>query len=185
MPLMTDVRANADRPNRSTGGVPSGRRAQAFAIDVIYGGLASLGAALAASGWLLFRTAWGRDDVPSGDATFASALLLAATPAWLAWTAMRLLRRGATPGQARCGLWVVGRPRNRVLRLAVHPLAFPGWLWLAILAAVASFYVLALAIAAVGTAVLIGGLFTAGQALLRPDTRGLHDLIARTRLVMR
>lgn len=183
MPPMTTARPKPDHPTTAAPGVPPARRLLAFATDLIYGGLASLLAASAAGGWLLLRTGWGRDDVPSGDATFASALLLAATPAWLAWTAIRLAQRGATPGQARCGLRVVGRPRRRLLRLAAHPLSVPGWLWLAILAAIATFEVLAIACAAAGLAVLLGGLVTAGTALLRPRARGLHDFIARTRLV--
>jgi len=180
---MTTARPKPDRPTTAAPGIPPGRRVLAFAIDLIYGGLASLLTALAAGGWLLLRTAWGRDDVPSGDATFASALLLAATPAWLAWTALRLVRHGATPGQGRQRLRVTGAPRRRLLRLTVHPLAVPGWLWLSILAAVATCNVVAIACAAVGTAVFLGGLITAGRALLRPQAPGLHDLIARTRLV--
>lgn len=185
MPPMTTTRpehpptptATAEPP------VPLGRRVLALTVDLIYGGAASILAASAAGGWLFLRTAWGRDDVPSGDATFASALVLAATPAWLAWTALRLAQRGATPGQARCGLRVAGRPRRRLLRLAVHPLAIPGWLWLAILAAVATFEALAAVFAVAAAAVLLGGAVTAGGALVRPQARGLHDLLARTRLV--
>ncbi len=180
---MTTAPPKPDRPTTATPGVPQGHRVLAVAVDLIYGGLASLLAALVAGGWLLVRTGWGRDDVPSGDATFASALLLAATPAWLAWTALRLAQRGATPGQARCGLRVVGTPRRRLLRLALHPLAVPGWLWLAVLAAVATFEVLAIVFAIAVGIVLLGGLVTAGRAILRPRARGLHDLIARTRLV--
>lgn len=162
---------------------PRSRRLLAFALDLFYGGTASLLAILVAGSWLLVRTAWGRDDVPSGDATFASALLLAATPAWLAWTALHLAQRSATPGQARSRLRVVGSPRRRLLRLAIHPLAVPGWLWLAILAAVATFNILAIAVAAFAGAIFLGGLITAGRALFRPRACGLHDLIARTRLV--
>lgn len=162
---------------------PRSRRLVAFGLDLIYGGTASLLATLVAGGWLLLRTAWGRDDVPSGDATFASVLLLAATPAWLAWTALRLAQRSATPGQARGRLRVVGSPRRRLLRLAIHPLAVPGWLWLAVLAAVATFNALAIAVAALAGAIFLGGLITAGRALFRPRARGIHDLIARTRLV--
>ncbi len=181
---MTTARPKPDRPTTAAPGIPPGRRVLALATDLIYGGLASLLAAFAAGGWLLLRTSWGRDDVPTGDATFASALLLAATPAWFAWTALRLTRQGATPGQARQRLRVTGAPRRRLLRLAIHPLAVPGWLWLAILAAVATFDVVALAFAAAGAAVLLGGIVTAGRAVLRPQTPGLHDLIARTRLVL-
>ncbi len=162
---------------------PRGRRLLAFALDLIYGGTASLFATMVAGGWLLLRTAWGRDDVPSGDAAFAWVLLLAATPAWLAWTALRLAQQGATPGQARGHLRVMGSTRRRLLRLALHPLAVPGWLWLAILAAIATFYALAIAAAAFAGAVFLGGLVTAGRALFRPRARGIHDLIARTRLV--
>ena len=180
---MTIAPPKPDRPTTAAPGAPPTRRMLAVAVDLIYGGAASLLAALASGGWLFLRTAWGRDDVPSGDATFASALLLAATPAWLAWTALRLAQRGATPGQARCGLRVTGSPRRRLLRLALHPLTVPGWLWLATLAAVATFEVLAVACAAAGGVALLGGLVTAGRTLLRPQARGLHDLIARTRLV--
>ncbi len=163
--------------------VSPGRRATALAIDLIYGGLASLLALLVAMLWLLVRTAWGRDDVPTPDATAAAALLLAATPAWLAWTALRLVQRGATPGQARAGLRVTGRPRQRLLRFALHPLAVPGWLWLALLAGVATFNLVALACATVGLALLLGGLATAALAVLRPTARGFHDRATGTRLV--
>jgi hypothetical protein len=163
-------------------GVSPGRRAAALAIDLILGGLASAAAGLLAGGWLLLRTGWGRDDVPSGDATFAGALLLAATPAWLAWSAARLVLRGATPGQARARLLVTGSRGRRLLRLACHPVSVPGWSWLAILAAVATFDVLAVTFAVVGVTVLAGGLGTAVTALARPQGRGLHDVIAGTRL---
>lgn len=167
----------------ATTAVPLGRRVTAVAIDLIYGGLASLFALLVAMLWLLVRTAWGRNDIPTPDATAAAALLLAATPAWLAWTALRLVQRGATPGQARAGLRVTGRPSQRLLRFALHPLAVPGWLWLAILAAVATFNLVALACATVGVALLLGGLATAALTVLRPTARGLHDRAAGTRLV--
>lgn len=180
---MSTTRPYPDRPTSAASGVPASRRAIAFAADLIYGGLASSLAALAAGGWLLVRTAWGRDDVPSGDATFASAFLLAATPAWLAWTALRVAQRGATPGQARAGLRVTGRTRRRLLRLAVHPLAVPGWLWLAILAAIATSEPIAILCAVAGAAVLIGGLVTGALAVFQPQVRGLHDVVARTRLV--
>lgn len=171
------------QPDRTRTAVPSpGRRMLAIAIDLIYGGLASLAAACVAGGWLLVRTAWGRDDVQPGDATLAAALLLAATPAWLAWTAVSLARQGATPGQARWGLRVTGGRWRRILRLALHPLGIPGWLWLAVLAGVATFDALAIAFAAAGLLVLLGALATAGRTALRPRSRGLHDLIARTRL---
>lgn len=180
---MSTARPKPDRPTTAERGIPPGRRVLAFAVDLIYGGLASLLAALAAGGWLLLRTSWGRDDIPAGDATFAAALLLAATPAWLAWTALRLAQRGATPGQDRQRLRVTGTPRRRLLRLALHPLAVPGWLWLAILAAVATVDPVALAFAATGAVVFLGGLIGAGRAVLRPQAPALHDLIARTRLV--
>ena len=155
----------------------------ALAIDLIYGGGASLLALLVASLWLFVRTAWGRDDVPAPDATAAAALLLAATPAWLVWTALRLIQRGATPGQARAGLRVTGRTRQRLLRLALHPLAAPGWLWLGILTGVATFNLVALACASIGVALLLGGMVSAALAVLRPTARGLHDRAAGTRLV--
>ncbi|MBM4411364.1 MAG: hypothetical protein FJ037_08610, partial [Chloroflexi bacterium] len=116
---MSTARPKPDRLTTTARGIPPGRRVLAFAVDLIYGGLASLLAALAAGGWLLLRTSWGRDDIPAGDATFAAALLLAATPAWLAWTALRLAQRGATPGQDRQRLRVTGPPRPRLLRLAL------------------------------------------------------------------
>lgn len=163
--------------------VSPGRRVTALAIDLIYGGLASLLALFVALLWLFVRTAWGRDDVPTPDATAAAALLLAATPAWLAWTALRLAQRGATPGQARAGLRVAGRLRQRLIRFALHPLAASGWLWLAILTGVATFDVVALACAVIGVLLLLGGLATAALALLRPGVRGVHDRVAGTRLV--
>lgn len=180
---MTNARPRPDRSSLAIPPAPRSRRLLAFAIDLIYGGAASLLTTLVAGGWLLLRTAWGRDDIRAGDAAFASALLLAATPAWLAWTALSVARRRATPGQVRLRLRVAGGPRRRILRLAIHPLAVPGWLWLAALAAIATFDALAIALAGVAGAVALGGLITAGGALFRPRARGLHDLIARTRLV--
>lgn len=171
------------KPPQTADVVSPGRRAAAVAIDYVYGGLASVLAALLASTWLLVRTDWGRDDVTAGDATFAAALLLAATPAWLAWTAVRLVQRGATPGQSRCRLRVVARPRRRLLRLACHPISVPGWLWLSIVAALASFESLALALATAAVGAALAGLVTAARVVLLPRARGLHDLVAGTRLV--
>lgn len=161
---------------------PLGQRAAAFAFDLINGAVASLIALAVAATWLLLRTAWGRDDVPVGDATFAAGTLLAATPAWLAWTALRLAREGATPGQARAGLRVVGSPKRRLLRLSLHPIAAPGWIWLAIIAVVATLEPLALVLAAMGGAIFVAGLMTTVLAVARPTARGLHDRIAATRL---
>lgn len=184
MPLMASARApHPSAPPGPTPGVSPGRRLLALAVDLILGGLASAAAALLASVWLLLRTAGGRDDVPAGDATFAAALLLAATPAWLAWTGIRLIRRGATPGQAHAGIRVTGTRGRRLVRLACHPVGVPGWCWLAILVAVATFEAVAVAFAAAGAAVLVGGLVTAATAIAWPERRGLHDVVAGTRLV--
>ncbi len=163
--------------------VPAPRkRVAALATDLVFGGMASLSATLVAGAWLLVRTGWGRDDVGAGDATFAAALLLAATPAWLAWTALRLARDGATPGQARYRLSVRGGTRQRLTRLACHPTAVPGWCWLAVLAATARMESIAVAGLGVGVVVALGGLVTAARILIHPEARALHDLVAGTRL---
>ncbi|TAJ19780.1 MAG: hypothetical protein EPO65_05770 [Dehalococcoidia bacterium] len=181
-PRMPTVRRLSDRGSTSDAAVTIGQRAVAFAFDLVYGALASLTALVVAAGWLLLRTAWGRDDVPSGDATFAAGVLLAATPAWLTWTALHLAQRGATPGQARAGLRVVGSTRRRLIRFSVHPLMAPGWIWLAILALVVVVGPVAVGLAAIGGAILVAGLVTAVLAVARPTARGLHDRIAGTRL---
>lgn len=179
---MRNPRRSLVRVSTPEAAVTPGQRAAAFAFDLIHGAVASLIALSVAATWLLLRTAWGRDDVPAGDATFAAGTLLAATPAWLAWTALRLARQGATPGQARAGLRVVGPPRQRLIRLSLHPLAAPGWMWLAIMTAVATLDRSALAFAAVAVAIFVAGLVTATLAIARPTARGLHDRIAGTRL---
>src|SRR5438046_1006230 len=72
--------------DRGPGDPPSRRRRfAAVALDLLAALVALFAGCTVAIGWLLVRTAWGRDDVASGDARVAVALILATTPAWAAW----------------------------------------------------------------------------------------------------
>lgn len=165
-------------------GVPPSRRARwsACASDLALGGGAMAVATVLGVAWLLIRTGGGARDAQSGDAAFAFALALAAVPAWLTWLAFDLATRGGTPGQRARLLVVEGAPWRRVLRLAVHPVGAAGWLWLAVVAAIAVLPALTLLFASVATVVLAGGIVTALLTVRRRGEPGVHDRVAGTKL---
>jgi hypothetical protein len=71
------------------------------------------------------------------------------------------------------------------LRLATHPLALPLWGWLTLTALHSGLPWLWLPSAAVVIAVALAGLLSFALLLARPELSAIHDLIARTRLVVR
>ncbi len=144
-----------------------------------------------AVGWLLARTAWGRDDATSFDTSLALGILAAAPAAWLAHLGYALVTTGATPGQRARGLRVEAassraqaRPRAfRALRLAVHPFAAAGWAVLALTLLLAGAWEIATVPATIATAVLLGGIGSLAVILVAPEARTPHDRVAGTRVV--
>lgn len=174
-----------------TAGVSIGRRRRltAAAIDAT-GALAAVaaGLVLAAAG-LLLRTDLGRSDAGSGDAIAAVSIVGATLPAWAAWLALKVGRDGCTPGQRRTRLLVAPgaarTPWRLQLRLAAHPLALPVWGWFTLTALLSGLPWLWLPSAAVGMAVALAGMASLALLLARPELSAIHDLIARTRLLVR
>ncbi len=171
-------------PTPAATGRPPSRVARwsAVSIDLALGAAFGGVAVALAFGWLLVRTSGGLRDVPAGDAAFAFALVMASAPAWLAWLAYDLATRGATPGQRARGLFVLGSPSRRVLRLAFHPLGAIGWSWLALVSWIAVIPLLPLLFASVWLVVLAGGITTALLSFMRPGHPAVHDRLAYTRI---
>lgn len=179
-------------PTATTAALPEGavrvalaRRWGAVGVDAGLGLGFTLIAAVVAVAWLLLRTRAGAVDVGAGDAAFAFALVLASVPAWLGLLAAGLIEDGATPGQRRAGLAIEGGRWERLARLAVHPLGAVGWLWLTVVAAIATVDGLAALFAAAAVIVLAGGVLSYALGLVRPGWPPLHDRIAGTRMVRR
>lgn len=176
---------------------PPGRwqRSAAVLIDLSSAALTVAVAACVATLWLLARTAWGRDDAGSGDALIATALVLAALPAWATWQVVRVRRGDGTAGQARVALTVTLSARAArvarsartaaTVRLACHPVAVTAWLWLTALALLLGANLLALASAAAAALWALAGLVSAVAVLRDPAARALHDRLAGTSLVRR
>jgi hypothetical protein len=160
------------------------RRFVAAAIDVATLLVAIVLAAVAGIGYLLVRTGWGLFDASVFDAFVAASLVLTMLPAWLACQAMRLMRRGATFGQDCVRLRLFMRdgaqPYAPMLRLAMHPLSIPGWLWLAALAGIAGIPWLQIVLLVPALLLFLGGIVSAGIILARPGSPALHDRLAKT-----
>jgi hypothetical protein len=137
---------------------------------------------LVAAGWLLARTDAGRLEVRDADARFAASLLMAVPPAWLAWLAPGLAR-GATSGQRRAGLGVRGTLIARINRFALHPLALPLWIWVALVVFALGSPKFGVAVAFVAALVLLLAVASLVMWAASPGWRALHDRIGRTRLV--
>lgn len=150
--------------------------------DVAWLTAGSIGAFVVALGFLFWRTSWGAVDAGAGDTSIATALLLAPAPTWLAWLISSVLDERASPGQRERRLVVTTTPQAwpgaRLIRLALHPLSLPGWLWLStityLLAAIwLSWLFLLIA--------LVVALTAAGSAILIViGRRPLHDVLGRT-----
>lgn len=167
------------------------RRAMAFARDLSRLLLMLLAATIVALGWLLARTAWGRDDALDGDTAVAFALIGAMPPVWLAHLALSLVRDGATPGQRGGGLRIEvrrvddarGAAMRRAARLALHPAGVVGWLWLAGATWVAALPVVAWPLTLFAAGGMLASLVTGLLWLARPSALPPHDRLAGTRLV--
>lgn len=163
------------------------RRLVASAIDAATGLLALAFGVVLSVAWLLPRTDRGREDVASGDAMIAAALIAATLPAWAAWTVLSVRRHAATPGQRRVRLRVApvegARAYTRYVRLAVHPLALPLWGWLTLSALLSGLSWLPLLPIVGGGVVALAGVVSLLMLLVRPTLRSVHDRIARTELV--
>ncbi len=172
----------------SSDGRPPARldRATAFAIDLGWGALAVLAATLLAFGWLFVRTDLGATHVTDGDSIIAAAVIGAAIPAWIGWVALHALTTGATRGQQRTGLRVEvtsARPLARALRLALHPISVPGWLWLAAVVAILEVPWLPLLVVLIGATIALMGVISIALLITDPSAAPLHDRAAGTRVM--
>lgn len=174
MALPTSVTAG-DAPSRR-------RRLRALALDLAVGVALHLGMGLLAVAWLMVRTRGGEVDVAPGDAALAFALVMAALPAWLGWLAADLVGRSSTRGQRASGLAVAGSPLRRVARLALHPFAVLGWLWLAAVAELALLPTVSLLLLAAAVLVAAAAVTSGAIAIGWPSTVLIHDRVAGTRL---
>lgn len=180
----------AAAPPHAPAGVSRGARLGAAALDAFALLPLLLAAGAAAVVWLLLRTAWGRDDPSSLDASVALSLVASAPGAWLARLGYGLVAADGTPGHRARGIRVhvmrgarTGRGA-RAVRLALHPFAAAGWGLLALTVYLAALPAeAAIAIGAVAVFVLLGGLVSLAIVVAAPDARALHDRVAGTRLV--
>lgn len=170
---------------------PRRARLAAAGRDALRLALVAGAAALLAAGWLLARTALGAYDVGAGDAAFAWAGATAALPAGLGWLAAACCLPGgdlgATPGQARSGLALLGSAPRRLAWLLAHPLSLPAWTWLAAVGwlwgdAATGTGAGALLPALAGTAVAGGGIASAVLLAARPGARPFHERVSGARL---
>ncbi|MEX2229519.1 MAG: RDD family protein [Dehalococcoidia bacterium] len=192
---MSSVTATSGGPAATDSGLrPPGRRQRCAAVllDFLTAALAVAAAALLATLWLLVRTGRGREDATSGDSLVATALVLAAPPAWAAWQLVRVRRGAGTAGQARVSLAVTAHRRSvpstrtaATLRLLWHPLAVTAWLWLAALSVL--FDAIPAALVCLGLALVwvLAGVASAALVLRNPAARALHDRLAGTSLCRR
>lgn len=161
-------------------------RAAALAVDLGWGALAVLAAALLAFAWLFIRTDRGAQHVTDGDSIIAAGLVGAAVPAWLAWIAVRALAEGATHGQQRMGIRVearMQRPVPRLLRLLVHPVSVPGWLWVAGVLAIVEVPWIPVFVGLIAVTIAVMGVISALVLTVNPGADALHDRLAGTRTV--
>ena len=167
---------------------PRGARARAALSDlgVLLGG--GVAAFLVAVVYLLVRTSWGATDASDFDSALAAALLLAVPLTWAAWLLMSVAEHRATPGQRRAGLVVARREDDwrsaRLLRMALHPMSLPFWLWVAAMLLLLGVPLAPWAVLLWSALVVIGGLASLVLLAIRPGTPGVHDWAARTRVVV-
>ena len=167
---------------------PRGRRARAAITDFgrLFGG--ALVAFLGSVTYLLIRTNWGKYDASDIDSALAGALLVAVPPTVAAWLLLSVAEHQATPGQRRVGLIIARRKDGwrgaRQLRMALHPLSLPFWVWLITMLSLLAVPVLPWIVVIWGALVGLGGLSSAVLFAFRPRTPALHDWVARTRVVV-
>ena len=193
-----------------TGGIDRRRRLAAVGFDVAAVFVATLAAVVIATLWLLLRSGLGRDDAGGGDAVLALSLVAAVVPAWALYVGAALWRGGLTPGQRRMvvaveargagealapfdGLRVSGEVLEpgghgsasrwrRALRLAVHPISLPTWVWLALTALLTGVPWLWLPFALAAGGVALAGAASLVMFLGWPSMPALHDRVAGTSL---
>lgn len=172
-----------------SGATPRRARLHALAGDVgmLLGG--SLLATLLAFAYLLVRTSWGATDVGDFDSALAAALLLAIPPTWAAWLLISVAEHRATPGQRRAGLVLAASETARrgapQLRMALHPLSLPLWLWSAVMLLLLSVPVLPWLVVLWCSLIAIVGLASFVMLLVQPRSPAIHDQLAGTRVVVR
>jgi len=189
--MVTEVPPALLHPLEASARVTRRARLGAAALDALAVLPPLVIAGIAAVAWLLARTAWGRDDPTSVDASIALSLVAAAPGAWLARLGHALVVSGATPGQRARGLRVertravapTATDGARVLRLALHPFGAVGWALVAGTLYLAAAPEAAVAVAGIAALVLAGGAVSLAIVLVAPDARALHDRLAGTRVV--
>jgi len=185
--MMPGMLASQDDTSAQAGAPAITRRQRVVAILIDLAILASLAAFALGIGmaWLLLRTGFGAEDPTSRDTHIAFGLLMATVPMWLTFVGRELILTASTPGQRHAKLAVQGSQRIRLVRLITHPIAAVGWLWLALIANLATLPLAPLFFTSAATIPILGGLITTLIALRSPTARGIHDHIAGTRLVAR
>ena len=166
-------------------GVSRRARVRAVAFDLLVCAGIQAGAGALAVLVFVLQTDGGARDLSTTTATTGWAIALAAVPAWLGLLGHSSALLAGTLGQRSAGLEVEGASARRVVRLAVHPLSALGWLWLALVAALATIPGLPLLLTAAGLLVISGGVVSAVMLLRDPNALPLHDRLAGTRLVAR
>ncbi len=165
------------------------RRLGAAAADVVALWIAIIGVLLVGNGYLLVRSAAGRYDVGDVDSLIAVALEASIVPVWVAWQVISVAATGATAGQRRLGLRVEALPSAhagaRYLRMALHPIAAPAWLWLALMIWLAGAPRTLSLTPVLAAGVVVAAGIASGVILLArpPGARAIHDQLARTRIV--
>jgi len=168
---------------------PRGARVRALLWDVgglVFGALISFVVGVT---YLLMRTTWGTYDAGDFDSALATALVLAVPPTQAGWLLLSVAERGATPGQRRAGLAIARREGEwraaRIVRMALHPLSLPAWLWLAAMLFLLAVPVLPWLVVLWSGLLAIGVLSSIVIFAIRPAAPAVHDLLARTRVVVR
>jgi hypothetical protein len=177
--------ASSMSTERSSARVSRRARVRAVAVDLLL--CAGIQVAFGAIAFLLFvvSTGGGARDLATSTATLGWSIALAAVPAWLGLLGHASAVLDGTPGQRSAGLTVEGFPARRAVRLAVHPVSALGWLWLALVAALAAVPGLPFLLTAAGLIAIGGGVVSTVMLLLDPSALPLHDRLAGTRLVAR
>ncbi len=172
------------------GGAPRRlRRLGAATADVVALWIAIIGVLIVANLYLLVRTAAGRYDVGDVDSLIAVTFEASIVPVWVAWQVFSVVRTGATAGQRLLGLRVETLPRAhagaRFLRMALHPVSAPAWLWLALMIWLAGAPRALSLTPVMGAAAVVAAGVASGVILLvrPPGARAIHDRLARTRIV--
>ena len=132
--------------------------------------------------WLLLRSGFGRDDTGGGDAVLALSLVAGVVPAWAVYVGAALWRDGMTPGQRRIGVALDASRWRRLLRLAVHPVSLPAWVWFALTALLTGVPWLWLPFALAAVVVALAGAVSLLLLLVWPSMPALHDRVAGTAL---